>query len=85
MRPDPKESGKFQIIAGERRWRAARMAELKAIPAIVRDTDELELLEIGIIENVQRTDLNPMEEAEAYQALMKRFGANTGIAGVIGW
>ena len=74
VRPDPKDKDKFQIIAGERRWRAARMAELKTIPAIVRETDELELLEIGIIENVQRTDLNPVEEAEAYQALMKRFG-----------
>jgi ParB family transcriptional regulator, chromosome partitioning protein len=74
VRPDPKDSGKFQIIAGERRWRAARMAGLKSIPALVREIDELELLEIGIIENVQRADLNPIEEAEAYEALMKRFG-----------
>lgn len=74
LRPDPKKSGKFQIIAGERRWRAAKRAGLKTIPALVRDSDELELLEIGIIENVQRSDLNPMEEAEAYSALMKRFG-----------
>ncbi len=74
VRPDPKDSGKFQIIAGERRWRAAKMAGLKSIPALVREIDELELLEIGIIENVQRADLNPIEEAEAYEALMKRFG-----------
>jgi ParB family transcriptional regulator, chromosome partitioning protein len=74
VRPDPKEKGKFQIIAGERRWRAAKIAGLKSIPALVRDIDELELLEIGIIENVQRADLNPIEEAEAYEALMKRFG-----------
>jgi ParB family transcriptional regulator, chromosome partitioning protein len=74
VRPDPKDSGKYQIIAGERRWRAARLAGLKSIPALVRDIDELELLEIGIIENVQRADLNPIEEAEAYEALMKRFG-----------
>lgn len=74
VRPDPKDAGKYQIIAGERRWRAARMAGLTAIPAIVRNVDELELLEIGIIENVQRADLNPIEEAEAYEALMKRFG-----------
>ena len=74
VRPDPKEEGKYQIIAGERRWRAARMAGLTSIPAIVRNVDELELLEIGIIENVQRSDLNPIEEAEAYDALMKRFG-----------
>ena len=69
VRPDPKDSGKYQIIAGERRWRAAKMAGLKSIPALVRDIDELELLEIGIIENVQRADLNPIEEAEAYEAL----------------
>ena len=74
LRPHPKKSGKYQIIAGERRWRAAKRAGLSAIPAVVRETDELELLEIGIIENVQRSDLNPMEEAEAYGALMKRFG-----------
>ncbi len=74
VRPDPKDAGKYQIIAGERRWRAARMAGLTAIPAIVRNVDELELLEIGIIENVQRADLNSIEEAEAYDALMKRFG-----------
>ncbi len=74
VRPDPKETGKFQIIAGERRWRAARAAGLSVVPAIVRDADELELLEIGIIENVQRADLNPIDEAEAYEALMRRFG-----------
>jgi ParB family chromosome partitioning protein len=74
VRPDPKEPGKYQIIAGERRWRAARLAGLESIPAVVRNLDELELLEIGIIENVQRADLNPIEEAEAYEALMNRFG-----------
>ncbi|MGB2074254.1 MAG: ParB/RepB/Spo0J family partition protein, partial [Henriciella sp.] len=65
---------RYQIVAGERRWRAAKMAGLKTIPAWVRDVDELQILELGIIENVQRTDLNPIEEAEAYGALMKRFG-----------
>ncbi|WP_373007648.1 ParB/RepB/Spo0J family partition protein [Hyphomonas sp.] len=74
VRPDPKDRGKFQIVAGERRWRAAKIAGLKSIPALVREIDELELLEIGIVENVQRADLNPIEEAEAYEALMKRFG-----------
>ncbi len=74
VRPDPKEAGKFQIIAGERRWRAARMAGLTHIPAVVREVDDLALLEIGIIENVQRSDLNPIDEAEAYDALIKRFG-----------
>lgn len=74
VRPDPKGGPSFQIIAGERRYRAAQLAGLETIPAVVRDVDELELLEVGIIENVQRTDLNPVEEAEAYGALMKRFG-----------
>ncbi|MEL7129557.1 MAG: ParB/RepB/Spo0J family partition protein, partial [Pseudomonadota bacterium] len=74
VRPDPKGGSTYQIIAGERRWRAARMAGLQSIPAVVRDADELELLEVGIIENVQRSDLNPIEEAEAYGALIKRFG-----------
>ena len=74
VRPDPKGGPTFQIIAGERRYRAAKLARLETIPAVVRDVDELELLEVGIIENVQRADLNPIEEAEAYGALMKRFG-----------
>jgi len=74
VRPDPKGGPSYQIIAGERRWRAAKLAGLSEIPAVIRDADELELLEVGIIENVQRSDLNPMEEAEAYGALMKRFG-----------
>lgn len=74
VRPDPKGGPTFQIIAGERRFRAAKLAGLETIPAVVRDVDELELLEVGIIENVQRADLNPVEEAEAYGALIKRFG-----------
>lgn len=74
VRPDPKTAGQYQIIAGERRWRAAKRAGLSTIPAVIKNLDELELLEIGIIENVQREDLNAMEEAEAYGALMKRFG-----------
>ena len=65
---------RYEIVAGERRWRAARLAGLETIPAVVRNVDELELLEVGIIENVQRADLNPIEEAEAYEALMNRFG-----------
>lgn len=85
LRPDPKKPGAYQIVAGERRWRAAKRAGLATIPAVVKDMDELELLEIGIIENVQRTDLNPMEEAEAYGALMKRFGrTQEGLAETVG-
>lgn len=74
LRPDPDAPNQYQIVAGERRWRAAQRAGLKTIPAVVRDMDELQLLEVGIIENVQREDLNPIEEAEAYGALIKRFG-----------
>jgi len=85
VRPDPKSTGKYQIVAGERRWRAAKQAGLTEIPATIRQMDELELLEIGIIENVQRTDLNPIEEAEAYGALMRRFGrTQEGLAESVG-
>ncbi|MEM1147719.1 MAG: ParB/RepB/Spo0J family partition protein [Pseudomonadota bacterium] len=74
LRPDPDAPNQYQIVAGERRWRAAQRAGLTTIAAVVRDMDELQLLEVGIIENVQREDLNPIEEAEAYGALIKRFG-----------
>ncbi|MEM9739589.1 MAG: ParB/RepB/Spo0J family partition protein [Pseudomonadota bacterium] len=85
VRPDPKTPRTYQIVAGERRWRAAKRAGLNTIPAVIKNMDELELLEIGIIENVQRTDLNPMEEAEAYGALMKRFGrTQEGLAESVG-
>lgn len=69
----PKE-GRYTIVAGERRWRAARLAGLDRIPAIVRSMDERELLEIALIENLQREDLNPMEEAEGIDNLMKNYG-----------
>ncbi len=72
VRPIP--GGKFEIVAGERRWRAAQRAGLHAIPAVVRELNEVEVLEIAIVENVQRTDLNPIEEAQGFQALMDRFG-----------
>ena len=74
VRPDPSNADMFEIIAGERRWRAARRAGLTAIPAIIRTMDDREVLEIAIIENVQRADLNPIEEAEAYKSLIDRFG-----------
>ena len=66
--------GRYEIIAGERRWRAARRAGLTVIPAVVREMDDREMLEIAIIENVQRADLNAVEEAEAYKSLIDRFG-----------
>ncbi|MEK7343637.1 MAG: ParB/RepB/Spo0J family partition protein [Pseudomonadota bacterium] len=65
--------GGFQIIAGERRWRAAQRVQLHRIPAIVRDFNEQETLEIALIENIQREDLNPIEEAEAYRKLIAEF------------
>lgn len=65
----------FELIAGERRWRASRLAGLERIPAIVRDTDDDHLLRDALIENVQRVDLNPLEEAAAYRQLVDDFGA----------
>ena len=74
VRPSPDRLGEYQIVAGERRWRAAQQAGLREIPALVRDLDDQSTLEIGIIENVQRIDLNPVEEALGYKALIDRFG-----------
>jgi ParB family chromosome partitioning protein len=83
VRPAP--NNRFEIVAGERRWRAAQRAGLHAIPAVIRDLDEVEVLEIGIIENVQRSDLNPIEEAQGYQALIDRFGrTQQDLADVVG-
>ena len=64
----------FELIAGERRWRAAQMAQLHSIPALVREHDDSSSAELALIENVQRQDLNAIEEAEGYQALISRFG-----------
>jgi len=70
----PVAGGRYEIVAGERRWRAAQRAGLHAIPAVVREFNDVEVLEVAIIENVQRTDLNPIEEAQGFQALIDRFG-----------
>lgn len=67
-------NGSYQLIAGERRWRAARQAGLERIPAVVRDATDVESLEIALVENLLREDLNPMEEAEAYHKLLAQFG-----------
>ena len=67
-------SDNYEIIAGERRWRAAKMAGLDEIPAVIMTGDELKVAEVALIENVQRKDLNPIEEAMAYRALIERFG-----------
>jgi ParB family chromosome partitioning protein len=72
VRPSRHEPGEYQIVAGERRWRAAQLAGLKAVPALVRELGDNQAFEIAIVENVQRTDLNPLEEANAYSALMGR-------------
>lgn len=68
-----KRDGYYEIIAGERRWRAALKAGLKEIPVIIRDYSEKEILELSLIENIQREDLNPIEEAKAYKRLMDEF------------
>ncbi|QTC89616.1 ParB/RepB/Spo0J family partition protein [Brevundimonas pondensis] len=84
-RPQPGEDGMWQIIAGERRWRAAQAARLKTVPIIERAMDDVEVMEVAIIENVQRADLNPVEEALAYGSLMSRFGrTQDALAGVVG-
>ena len=85
VRAAPNQPGHFQIIAGERRWRAAQKAGLHTVPVIVREMDDLEVLEVGIIENVQRADLNPIEEARGYKVLMDRFGrTQDALAQVVG-
>lgn len=67
-------SDRYEIVAGERRWRAAQIAQLHELPIIVRDFDDTEVLEVAIIENIQRADLNAMEEALGFRQLMDRFG-----------
>jgi ParB family chromosome partitioning protein len=66
--------GGYQIIAGERRWRASQLAGLTSVPVIVKETSPQQMLELAIVENIQRADLNPLEEAEAYAQLMEEFG-----------
>lgn len=68
-----KVDDKYQIVAGERRWRAAKILEMKTVPAIVRQVSDLEKIEISLLENIQRQDLNPMERARAYQRLIDEF------------
>src|SRR5262249_7521458 len=72
----PHASGEtaYEILAGERRWRAAQMAGLHMVPIVVRSAENAEVLELALIENIQRADLNPIEEAEAYRRLMQTHG-----------
>ena len=69
-----RENGTFEIVAGERRWRASQMAQLHELPVIIREFTDVEVLEVAIIENIQRADLNSIEEAAGYRQLMDRFG-----------
>ena len=85
VRPAPGKPQEYQIIAGERRWRAAQRAGLKGIPALVRDLADQEVMEVALIENIQRADLNALEEARAYEAMATRFHrAPEAIAKVVG-
>jgi len=74
VRPAPEEEGAWQIVAGERRWRAAQRAGLARVPVLVRELNDSEVLEIAVVENVQRADLTAVEEARGYQTLIDRFG-----------
>lgn len=74
VRPLPDRKDEYQIVAGERRWRASQAAQLHELPVIVRSFDDTEVLEVAIIENIQRADLNPLEEAAGFRQLMDRFG-----------
>lgn len=68
-----KKDDYYEIIAGERRWRAAKLAGIKEVPVIIKDFTEQEVVEISLIENIQRESLNPIEEAHAYKRLMEEF------------
>ena len=74
VRKHPVKISEYEIIAGERRWRAAQLAELHEVPIIIKEFTDQEALEVGLIENLQRQDLSPLEEAEGYQRLMEEFG-----------
>lgn len=74
VRPNRRKADTYEIVAGERRWRASQLAQVHEVPIIVREFDDTEVLEVAIIENIQRADLNPIEEAQGYRQLMDRFG-----------
>ena len=74
VRPHPSKNNVWQIVAGERRWRAAQLAQVHTLPVIIREMSDADMFEMALIENVQRADLSPMEEANGYQLLIDRFG-----------
>ena len=85
VRPDPGGSGNYQIVAGERRWRAAQLAGYHEVPVIIRQLEDRETLEIALVENLQRQDLNPMEEARAYRKLLGEYsGTQASVAERVG-
>ncbi len=85
VRSDPEITGSYEIVVGERRWRAAQLAQLHEIPVVVRELSDGEALEIALVENIQREDLSPLEEAEAYQRLIDEFGhSQEALAKVVG-
>ena len=71
---DPGDADQFEIVAGERRWRAAQEAQLHRVPVVIKDLDDTETLEVALVENLQRQDLSPLEEAQGYSRLMEEFG-----------
>jgi ParB family chromosome partitioning protein len=74
VRRHPELASEFEIVAGERRWRAAQLAQLHEVPVVIRDLSDAQSLELALVENVQRQDLGPLEEAQAYQQLIEEFG-----------
>lgn len=81
----PKLNGMYEIVAGERRWRASRIAGLNKVPVIIKEMDEQTLAEVALVENLQREDLNPVEEALGYNSLMEKFGlTQEGVATSVG-
>jgi ParB family chromosome partitioning protein len=76
VRPKPGAAGRYQIIGGERRWRAAQIAKLHDVPVVIRDFDDRMAMAAGLVENLQREDLNAIEEAEGFARLIDQFGLN---------
>jgi len=85
VRPDPRQAGRFEIVAGERRWRAAQQARLHEVPVLVRELADADVLCLALVENLQRADLSPLEEAQGYQRLQEEFGqTQDDVARVVG-
>ena len=81
VRPHPTLPGRYQIIAGERRWRASQAAGLHEVPALIRELTDVDAMAAGLVENLQRQDLNPIEEAEGYRRLLDEFGISQELVG----